>query len=261
MTKTLLQQIMVKKDEKLDTMHQSDLIKKIQSGYVAERGPKHTQKKTFAPSTIVYGHGECPRYWYLAFEGNTFDDTADAYAVANMTAGSQGHERIQKAMKDSGILIDAEFKITAQDPPIFGFGDVLLNWEGEELLGEIKTMMNEAFEYRKNAGKPKVGHVVQLLIYMKILKKAKGVLIYENKNNHELLIFEIHVNDGYIQWVDYLFNWMREVRKSWENKELPTKNYRSNAKVCKTCPVRAACADAGVGSVKIASLEELSETM
>ena len=56
MTKTLLQQIMVKKDEKLDTMHQADLIKKIQSGYVAERGPKHTQKKTFAPSTIVYGH-------------------------------------------------------------------------------------------------------------------------------------------------------------------------------------------------------------
>jgi CRISPR/Cas system-associated exonuclease Cas4 (RecB family) len=96
---------------------------------------------------------------------------------------------------------------------------------------------------------------------MKILKKAKGMLIYENKNNHELLIFEIGVNDQYRQWVDYAFNWMREVRKSWEDKVLPTKNYRSNSKVCKGCPVKEACGNAGVGSVKIASLEELSETM
>jgi hypothetical protein len=54
---------------------------------------------------------------------------------------------------------------------------------------------------------------------------------------------------------------MRVVRKSWEVKELPTKNYRANSKVCKNCPIRKACDEAGAGVVKIASLEELSETL
>jgi hypothetical protein len=109
--------------------------------------------------------------------------------------------------------------------------------------------------------KPKTGHLIQLLIYMKILGKKRAVLIYENKNNHDLLVLPVEVNDYYRQWVDGAFEWMRTVRKAWESKTLPTKNYRSNSKICKTCPISNTCADAGVGSVKIASLEALRETM
>ena len=235
------------------------LTQAIQAGYIAKRGPKHTQKKTFAPSTIAYGFGECPRYWYLAFDGQTFEDSADAYGAANMTAGTLSHGRIQTAMRDAGILIDDEFKITHDDPPIFGYGDVMLDWQGEPLLGEIKTMMNEGFEYRKAHMKPKSGHLIQLLIYMKILKKAKAVLIYENKNNHELLVLPVEVNDHYRRWVDQAFDWMREVRKAWVDRTLPKKNYRSNSKICKNCPIQKACASAEIGDVKINSLEPLTD--
>jgi CRISPR/Cas system-associated exonuclease Cas4 (RecB family) len=262
MTKNLLQSVMVKKiEENKSFLDAEALIEKIQHGYIAQRGPKFQQKKTFAPSTIAYSHGECPRYWYLAFEGAMFEDNADAYGGANMTAGTKSHERIQKAMADGGLLKDAEFKIVNNDPPIFGYGDVILEWAGEDLLGEIKTMMNEGFEYRKAHMKPKTGHLIQLLIYMKILGKKRAVLIYENKNNHDLLVLPVEVNDYYRQWVDGAFEWMRTVRKAWESKTLPTKNYRSNSKICKTCPISNTCADAGVGSVKIASLEALRETM
>jgi CRISPR/Cas system-associated exonuclease Cas4 (RecB family) len=164
-------------------------------------------------------------------------------------------------MSDAGILVDSEFKVVSNDPPIFGFGDVILNWGGEELLGEIKTMQNEAFEYRKTAGKPKTGHLIQLLIYMKILNKTKAVLIYENKNNHDLLILPVEVQAGSyaVEWVNQAFEWMRSVRKAWENKQLPEKNYRSNSKICKTCPLRATCDDAGKGEIKLKSLEPLDE--
>ena len=237
------------------------LIEKINSGYIANRGPKHQQKKSFAPSTIAYGHGECARYWYLAFEGGTFEDYADPFAGANMTNGIKGHERIQQAIKDSGILIEDEFKITYDDPPIFGYGDALVEWDGEELLLEIKTAMQEGFEYRKKSRKAKTGHLVQLLIYMKILKKRKGVILYENKNNHELLAIPVEVNDYYVKWVDQTFEWMRTVRKAWENKTLPTKNYRSNSKICKTCPLRAVCDQAGEGEIKLNSLEPIDEAL
>jgi CRISPR/Cas system-associated exonuclease Cas4 (RecB family) len=261
MTKSLLQQIMVKKEvapaHPMDVDGLTDMIK---SGYTVNRIDKHAQKKTFAPSTIAYGHGECPRYWYLAFDGQTFEDNADAYGAANMTAGTKSHERIQSAMGNvPDFLIDSEFKITYSDPPIFGYGDVMLNWQGEPLLGEIKTMMNEGFEYRKAHMKPKTGHLIQLLIYMKILKKAKAVLIYENKNNHELLLLPVEVSDHYRRWVDQAFDWMRTVRKAWVDRTLPKKNYRSNSKICKNCPIQKACASAEVGELKINSLEPLTD--
>ena len=259
MSKNLLQQVMGAKP--VDKANMDALIEKINSGYIAKRGTRFQTKKTFAPSTIAYGHGECPRYWYLAFEGGEFEDYADPFAGANMTNGTKSHERIQQAMEDAGMLIDSEFKITYQDPPIFGYGDVLLNWEGEELLGEIKTAMAEGFEYRKKSRKAKTGHLIQLLIYMKILKKAKAVLIYENKNSHELLAIPVEVNEYYIKWVDQTFEWMRTVRKSWEDKLLPKTNYRSNSKICKTCPLAKVCSSAGEGDVKINSLEPLDETL
>jgi CRISPR/Cas system-associated exonuclease Cas4 (RecB family) len=261
MTKSLLQQIMVKKEVlPAHPMDVAGITEKIKEGYIINRIDKHTQKKTFAPSTIAYGHGECPRYWYLAFDGQTFEDNADAYGAANMTAGTKSHERIQSAMGNvPDFLIDSEFKITYSDPPIFGYGDVMLNWQGEPLLGEIKTMMNEGFEYRKAHMKPKTGHLIQLLIYMKILKKAKAVLIYENKNNHELLLLPVEVNDHYRRWVDQAFDWMRTVRKAWVDRTLPKKNYRSNSKICKNCPIQKACASAEVGELKINSLEPLTD--
>tara|TARA_B110000503_G_scaffold84020_1_gene128080 strand:+ start:22480 stop:23256 length:777 start_codon:yes stop_codon:yes gene_type:complete len=241
----------------LDT---AELIEKINTGYTVKRVAKHTQKKTFAPSTIAYGHGECPRYWYIAFDGTTFEDSADAYGGANMTAGTKSHERIQEAMGNvEGFLVDSEFKILNNDPPIFGYGDVILNWDGKELLGEIKTMPSEGFEYRKAAGKAKLGHLVQLLIYMKILNRTEAVLIYENKNNHELLILPVEINDYYIKWVNQTFDWMRSVRKAWVDRTMPEKNYRSNSRICKTCPVKATCDIAGKGDIKLLSLEPIDE--
>lgn len=263
MAKNLLKQVMIKAEEeaKKSFLDTKELIEKINYGYIAKRGTKFQQKKSFAPSTIAYSHGECPRYWYLAFEGAEFTDNADAYGGANMTAGTKSHERIQQAMDDAGILKDSEFKVTWEDPPIFGFGDVILDWGGEDLLGEIKTMPMEGFEYRKTAGKPKVGHLIQLLIYMRILNKTKAVLIYENKNNHDLLVLPVEINDYYIKWVSQAFDWMKTVRKAWEDKTLPEKNYRSNSKICKTCPIRAVCDEAGKGEIKINSLEPLDEKL
>ena len=30
------------------------------------------QKKSFSPSSVGYGYGNCPRYWYMAFTGADF---------------------------------------------------------------------------------------------------------------------------------------------------------------------------------------------
>jgi CRISPR/Cas system-associated exonuclease Cas4 (RecB family) len=262
MTKNLIKEIMLKPSEENDPFKAEEFVKTIEQGYIAERGTKFQTKKSFSPSKIAYGEGECPRYWYLAFEGGNFEDNASPYDVANMDNGTMAHERILgTAFKNSGILIDSEFELKNEDPPIYGKVDGLVRWQDEDVVVEVKTTNEQVFEYRKKTGKPKAGHIIQTLIYMKLLKKSKGVVVYENKNNHELLAIPVSINDYYIQWVDNLFTWMREVRKAWEDKQLPMKNYRSNSKICKGCPLQKECAKAEAGTIKIASLEELSETL
>lgn len=282
MTKNLLKQVMIKSDKKTKAQDTEEdfadgLIKAIESGYTADIKPKFQKKSTFAPSTLTYGAGECARYWYLAFDGAVFHDNADAYGVANRTQGTMGHDRIQDAIMKAGLLQEGmefdpepskykkqihpalEFRIKYQDPPISGYGDVMLNYKGETILGEIKTMPNEGFEYKKASRKPKTGHLMQLLMYMKILDKEKGVMIYENKNNHELLTIPVKLNDHYRRWVDQAFDWMRTVYKAWKDQTLPEKTYRSNSKICKNCPLQKACAEAETGVVRIKPLELLQD--
>ena len=166
MAKNFLKQIVDKQPEgPIDTRA---LISKIESGYVAGREPKFTKKKTFSPSTLVYGNGACPRYWWIAFTGADFEDSADPYAVANMGSGTDGHSRIQKAITDAGIMVEEEKRIVAQDPPIFGFADAIIQWGEEQPVVEIKTMREESFAYRKHARPPSY-HLMQLTIYMKVL--------------------------------------------------------------------------------------------
>jgi len=71
--------------------------------------------------------------------------------------------------------------------------------------------------------------------------------------------FLFELNNYTYEWTERAFEWMREVRKAWEDKTLPEKNYRSNSKICKTCPIREACNIAGTGEIKLKSLEPLDE--
>lgn len=283
MAKNLLKQIMVKNSDADKNISGEDLsfadglIEKIQSGYMTKTKPRFSKKTNFSASALTYGAGECPRYWFLAFDGQVHHDNSDAYGVANRTNGTLGHERIQEAIKDAGILADdmefdplprkynkqthpaMEFRVKTEDPPLDGYGDVMLKLNDERVVGEIKTMPNEGFEYKKASRKPKLAHLMQLLIYMKVWKIGKGVIIYENKNNHELLTLPVVVNDHYRRWVDQAFDWMRTIYKSWQDRELPQKPYRSNSKICKVCPIQKACAEAETGVIKLKPLELLED--
>lgn len=254
MAKNFLKEVMDIQEEGI--INHKALIEKIESGYLVGREPKFTKKKSFSPSTLVYGKGACPRYWFLAFSGAEFEDNTDAYAAANMSSGTMSHVRIQKAIEDSGILVDKEKRVVASDPPIFGLADAIIQWEEEQPVVEIKTMKEESFAYRKHA-KPPNYHLMQLIIYMKILGKKLGLLLYENKNSHELHAITVEPTDEYKNWVEYAFDWMKKVYARWESGEIPEKPYRSNSKICKDCPVQKACYAAPKGKGKMKPLEYL----
>ena len=216
------------------------------------------RKKSFSPSTLGYGHGTCPRYWYIAFTGAHFEDSPDSKSLANMDNGSYSHERIQANLETMGVLKHKELEITNEDPPIRGFIDAIIDWEDlEDIPVEVKTANSNSFQFRVNTGKPSDSHFVQFLIYLKLRKAREGFLLYENKDTQDILVIPVMVSERNKEIVDYLFDWMRNTYAAYKNEELPERPWaRKNAKVCKGCPVREACFnDFGEGVVNLPALE------
>jgi len=95
------------------------------------------------------------------------------------------------------------------------------------------------------------------LIYMKILKKSFAFLVYESKNSHELSLFPVKLTDHYKNFINYFFDWMREVKKASDDGLLPENPYRSNSKVCKGCDFETVCRTKPKGDIKIAPRKDL----
>ena len=217
------------------------------------RESKFTQKKSFSPSGF-YGSGQCPRFWYLAFEGSHFDNSNDAKSIANMDNGTDRHARIQAVMEETGKLVETEREILLADPPIRGFVDAIIEWEGEMVVGEIKTTRLEVFGYRASTMKGPGYQLIQLLIYMKVLGYKNGFLLYENKNTHEIVVVPVSMTKSNQKLIDDTFDWMRTVHKSWLDQELPKRVFEKKSSECKGCAVFEECSKLWDGTADIPAL-------
>jgi CRISPR/Cas system-associated exonuclease Cas4 (RecB family) len=254
MTKNLLASLMTKpRNTKLNA---KKFIKMINSAYRESNTTKEFKKKTsFAPSTIGYGHGTCPRYWWVAFNGAEFTDNIPAANIASMRSGTAAHERIEKLVESTGLLKQNEREIKSASPPIRGFADLVLEIDDEEIIGEIKTIKDQYFLQRKGEGHPSPSHLLQLLVYMKVEGADEGFILYENKNDNELLCIPIEMNDKNSEYIDYAFEWMKEVYAAYENNTPPERGFTKSTWTCKGCPVSDACDEREPGELKITNLK------
>jgi CRISPR/Cas system-associated exonuclease Cas4 (RecB family) len=215
-------------------------------------------KYTFSPSTVGYGYGTCARYWQFAFNGVIMKDTFTAEGMAAMENGTAAHERIQKALTkitESAQVKEIERELKIVDPPVRGFIDVILEVEGEEVVGEIKTIKAEQYDIRKMTQTPSESHLVQILIYMKGTGATEGFFLYENKNTHEVSTFPILMDEENEEYINYIFDWMREVRQAWEEKKNVKRGYTKSSYQCKYCPIFDACQEAPDGRTNIEPLQ------
>jgi CRISPR/Cas system-associated exonuclease Cas4 (RecB family) len=254
MAKNLISSLLSKpKDTRLDA---KKFVKMLNSAYQNTNSDKEfKQKKTFAPSTIGYGHGTCARYWYIVFNGAEFTENIPAANIASMRSGTDAHERIEKLIETTGLLKQREREIKSDDPPVRGFADVVLEINDEEIIGEIKTIKDQYFIQRKSEGVPSSSHFLQLLIYMKIEGADEGFILYENKNDNELLVIPIQMTEKNEEYIGYVFDWMREVYSLYESDTLPKRGYTKSTWTCKGCPVSETCLEKDTGETKIPNLK------
>jgi CRISPR/Cas system-associated exonuclease Cas4 (RecB family) len=247
LSRDIVANLRFKKEATTEGFTAAKLEAAIERGYLSQvREDKFTTKKTFAPSSIGYGHGTCARYWYQAFNGADFVEKTDALGVANMANGSSAHDRLEKVLEAAEVLVAAEIKMEMKDPPIFGYIDALVKIDGETVVGELKTTREEAFMFRKNTMKPSGNHLYQILIYMRATGKQKGFLFYENKNDQTYLVIPVEMTERNAKILDDALDWLRLVRKNWEegegtDKNIPQRPWTKRNKICRGCPLFEKC--------------------
>jgi CRISPR-associated protein Cas4 len=215
------------------------------------------QKKTFSPSTLGYGAGKCPRRWVMAFQGAEFSEQHESKSVDNMAAGTAAHERIQANFHNSNeFTLDIEWDLWVEDPPVHGFVDMIIrDYNGFDIVVEIKTTRTEAFTSRKMKKAGPDYQVLQLLLYMYFLDLRFGLLLYEDKNDHDKLLIPIEMTPENRQKIEKVVEWMREIHKAYQDGLLPERPYRKNSKECKSCPLLSWCEQKPEGNIKIDPLE------
>jgi CRISPR/Cas system-associated exonuclease Cas4 (RecB family) len=222
---------------------------------LTKRADGQITKKSFSPSSLGYGHGTCPRYWYMAFSGAVFIDDNDAVAVANMAQGTQAHERLQKLIATMPEFRVEEEEIINEYPPIRGFIDLIMEYDGEMVIGEIKTAKQEVWDTRQAEMKSSGNHMLQLLTYMKLKNAKEGFFLYENKNTQEVLIIPVSMNEKNSKIINDAFIWMQEVWDNFNDGDLPMRPASATKYKlpCTYCPVKKECWAKGspVGTVQI----------
>jgi CRISPR/Cas system-associated exonuclease Cas4 (RecB family) len=234
MARDIVQNLTFRKAKSFDA---AAFSKFIEAQYLKSNRSGTRTKQTFAPSSIGGYNGLCPRYWYLAFNEHDFDDNNDALGIANMANGTAAHDRIEKLLNDSNLNVDTEVEIKLEDPPIRGFIDFIMEWDGEIVVGEFKTTRQEVFLIRQASMKPSAQHMIQILIYLKATGNKSGLVLYENKNTQEFLVIPVELNERTEALIEEVFEWLRMVYKNFEEGELPKRPVRKTNKICKGCPL------------------------
>lgn len=259
MGRSIVASIKTKPAYKRDGFTAEKLEEALERGYMlSAREPGEKTKKSFAPSSIGYQHGTCPRYWHIAFGGAYFGESADSVGIASMATGVTSHERIQSALEKAGVVVSLEEKAVLEDPPVFGYIDLILEIDGEKVVGEIKTTGTDIWRYRASTGKPAVYHMYQILLYMHITKLDHGFLMYEDRDTFQICTIEIKMDEKNTKVIEDALAWMRSVRKNWEDGgEIPKAPWTRRNKACRFCPVFEACweKDLPVGSKDIGVME------
>ncbi len=217
-------------------------------------------KVSFAPSTLFYAHGRCPRYWKFAFDSTVVSGTQviGVKELQVMDAGTKLHDFIQtKLSQDLNIEIEKELK--NEHPPIRGFADGVITLDdGSKIILEIKTTSSSAYDYRVSTQKVPGYHIGQVLIYMYIENVDMSLLFYLNRDTFERVIIPVYRKD-YTSELEELLSWLNSLEAIIESGKTPVyfKGYRANSKICKQCPFQQHCSEVGQGDAQIDRLRVL----
>jgi CRISPR/Cas system-associated exonuclease Cas4 (RecB family) len=218
----------------LSPEHLEDLLIEIVDQELQKRNtPSFKKMEYFRPSQT----NQCSRFWYYMFDGVEVTPKFSSKTYRIFDNGHAVHDRLYKYFRECGILVAEEIPVSWDDPPIQGTADGIIDLHGHRLI-ELKSISAEGFAYRQMAKKPTDDHFRQAQIYMKCLNLDTGFVIYENKNNQQILPVFIERDDSFL---DKLFKKYKKIYGNYVKGEIPEHPYRISSKNCSSCDLKDHC--------------------
>lgn len=191
-----------------------------------EKAKDHTQKKHFSPTDV----DKCPReLWY---DWRNFpkkeldDDQLGVFAIGNIT-----HDFLERITPDQ---LCSEFRIDTiwNGLPIAGYVDsIILTNEDGIVVVDYKTIKDNGFVFVED--KPKDAHVMQVHLYLDVLKLQTAYIIYWSKSDGYMKEHKVTYDPAVIKRIIKFFT---DVQKCLDRDVLPDAEYNpTNNWRCRYC--------------------------
>jgi hypothetical protein len=208
---------------------ETEIVKRIDDLLMKKNnGVRWKKSAGFAPSNT----NTCARF--LGYRLRGFEAKTD-FAGQLLRIFDQGHDveaRLIKYFTELGMVKRSQMNLVRNNPPIDCFLDILVDFDGNELPIEVKSISNEGFVYRKASHKPKDEHYRQLQIYMDIGGWDCGILYYVNKNNNEHLPILVVKDQPFL---DKLYKRWNAIFEANKRGELSIRPFKQTSKKCREC--------------------------
>lgn len=193
------------------------------------------QDKERAGYFYVTDAAACKRKVFYDFKKGIPKTDVDTSVLRKFVQGNSIHEKLVTILEKTGVVTAKEIDIPVNDYKIHGRIDALLEINGEKIILEIKSIANYGFISLKE---PKREHVYQLQLYLFFFNIKKGFLLYESKDNQNLIQFEMKLN---INTVKRALKSILKIEEYIKNNEVPPRDFLKNSWQCKSCPYRDHC--------------------
>lgn len=206
---------------------EKSLVDSIDKMLDGANGISWKQSDTFAPS----GYNQCPRYAMYRFRGYEQKSDFSAQTRRIFDLGNRIEDAVGELFTNMGILIDSQVEVINEEPPIRGFVDFVIDWDGPKPV-ECKSINEAGFAYRQMYHKPTDEHFRQLQCYLKIMDHDSGFLFYYSKNNSAILPILVQRDD---EFIEKLFAKYGKIWDAYKNDQFSERPYKKTSGNCKKC--------------------------
>ena len=160
------------------------IIEHVDQHYLEKQGNKKARKGKLYISEV----GKCPRQIFFEFK-NYQPEKRKPETQRALENGDKFHQRMMAALYACPDIevVASEVDIPANDL-LSGRVDAIVGVDDKNYVLELKSIGSYGF---KLLVEPRLEHVHQLQLYMNFFKIPQGILLYENKDNHQLKEFEV----------------------------------------------------------------------
>lgn len=204
---------------------------------------KWKQSTGFAPSNT----SNCARFHYYRFTGYEQLSNYSAQTLRIFELGNKVEDIVGDLFEKMGILLESQVEIRLEDPPINGFIDFIIEWDGPKVV-ECKSINEAGFMFRRQAHKPTDSHYRQIQWYLRAMDQEEGFVFYFSKNTSEVLPILVKRNDVFL---DKLSDKYRKIYGAYEAGIKPERPYKPESPTCAKCDARIYCWNDSEVGVKI----------